>query len=870
MVKPGTPTETVNPFGPEGPPGPISWIATGTRVADRFEIVRPLGFGGSSLVYEAIDLQLERPVALKLLRSDRTNETSLKRFRREVAVARECADPRVVRVHDLGESEYGNYISMELIRGESLRQRIERDRLSIDEAVRVAREILGALATLHDAGIVHRDLKPSNVLLDEEGRVRLADFGLARHWDDDESRTTQTDTVVGTLEYLAPEQILGRPPATRSDLYALGVLLYESLTGELPISGSSAIGTAVGHLKQRAPDVRRVRADVPRWLAAIVSRLLEKDPASRYAKASEVLRDLNRRRAGLWIRRRTIVAAAAIALLAAVAWGAWDWTRPKFHEIVADGKTARAIDSEGRTLWTLEETAIHSFARVRRDGKLRWIAGFRGTWGAHSNPERRKLLLFEPDSGRVEVEIDMPDASVHFPEFSDAFAPRRVHAVDVNHDGSDEILIEMIHIYWPFYLVAADPDRMSARIVMVAGGHHALAGTHDLDGDGRDEILLTGMGNKLGWYAGLAAVRLDGSESKQLSVALTPDRPGVSSVSDALLWYALMPRAHLWQDNSRLRIEGNEIAVEYPNGSDYRLDFAGFPVESHAEFGREERTRFRDHAYTLLRVGQRFGQAGRWEDAVAPSRRASSLAAAAAAPFLEAWARRSLGTALIRSGELNEGLEILSKLHAQSEAAADVAYDTATALHLAGHLEQAIPWYWRGLEEEENLGRLKYEFVEGIVAARVELGQTARAIDEIERTSRLYSLTQLDQAYRNFVLWRAGEPMAGWSLATPVVHDFARVMELEYFRESGMPPSELLRLAEVQAGAVSGDWKEVVAAFRGEILRQEGRVDEAIPILRSAEASLRVARDEEVMLRVFHQVARERLDRALADMAGKE
>ncbi|MFN2239977.1 MAG: protein kinase [Thermoanaerobaculia bacterium] len=867
-MKPGTPTETVNPFGPDGPPGPISWIATGTRVADRFEIVRPLGFGGSSLVYEAIDLELDRPVALKLLRSDRTNETSLKRFRREVAVARECADPRVVRVHDLGESEYGNYISMELIRGESLRQRIERDRLSIDEAVRVAREILGALATLHDAGIVHRDLKPSNVLLDEEGRVRLADFGLARHWDDDESRATQTDTVVGTLEYLAPEQILGRPPATRSDLYALGVLLYESLTGELPISGSSAIGTAVGHIKQRAPDVRRVRPDVPGWLAAIVSRLLEKDPASRYAKASEVLRDLGRRRAGLWIRRRTAIAAVAIAVLAVLAWGAWEWTRPKFHELVADGSSTRAIDVEGRTLWSLEQTYPNHFAPVRRDGKLRWIAGFRGTHARFANPERRKLLLFEPDSGRVEVVIDLPDGAAYFPEFADAFAPGKVQAIDLDRDGSDEILIQYSHVYRPFYVVLVDPDRMSARTLMAAGGHHAFAGTQDLDGDGRDEILFTGMANKLGWYAGLAAVQVD--KSDEYAIALTPDLPRTSAGKDALLWYALMPRSHLWHDTSRLTIDRNEIVVKYPNGSDYRLDFDGFPAESRSEFGREERTRFRDHTYTLLRVGQRFGQTGRWEDAVAPSRRAASLAGAAAAPFLEAWARRSLGTALIRSGEVDEGIEILSKLHAQSEAAADIAFDTATALHLAGHLEEAIPWYWRGLEEEENLGRLKYEFVEGIVAARVELGQTGRALDEIERTSRLYSLIDLDQTYRNFVLWRAGEPMAGWNPAGTVEQDFPRVMELEFRRESGVPAPELLRLAEIQAASVSGDWKDTVEVFRGEVLRQQGRTDEAIPILRAAETSLRVARDEEPMLRTFHQVARERLDRALADAAGKE
>lgn len=307
-------TETV---GGEIPfPAGIVHLPAGALVAERFEILRLLGSGGSSIVYEAVDRTLRSRVALKILRSDRATPAALKRLRREASIAREAQDPRLVRVWDIGEAPEGAFIAMELVEGESLRAAIERAPLSVAEGVRIGSEVLSALEKLHALGVIHRDLKPSNVLLTPDGGVKLVDFGLARHWESDESRATQTDALVGTIEYLSPEQALGKLLDPRTDLYSFGILLFEMLTGAVPFRNESTLGAVLAHIRERAPDVGKLRSEVPRWLARVVARLLEKRPGDRYASAADVLRDLRRGRARLQIARRTWIAAGlTVALL---------------------------------------------------------------------------------------------------------------------------------------------------------------------------------------------------------------------------------------------------------------------------------------------------------------------------------------------------------------------------------------------------------------------------------------------------------------------------------------------------------------------------------------------------------------------------
>ncbi len=186
------PTETVAPLT-----APPRELVPGTLVAGRYEVAETLGAGGYGVVYRARDRRLRRDIALKVLRADRLSESAKIRFRREVQVARDVVAPQLLRVFDIGDDEELGltYLTMELVRGETLRERVRRGRLAIDEAIRLAGEVLRALALLHGEGIVHRDVKPGNVLLDEDGGVKLADFGLALRWESDETRATETYRV---------------------------------------------------------------------------------------------------------------------------------------------------------------------------------------------------------------------------------------------------------------------------------------------------------------------------------------------------------------------------------------------------------------------------------------------------------------------------------------------------------------------------------------------------------------------------------------------------------------------------------------------------------------------------------------------------
>ncbi|HEU5162292.1 MAG TPA: serine/threonine-protein kinase, partial [Thermoanaerobaculia bacterium] len=395
-------TETVGEVVAAGPRIPT--LAPGTVVAERFEIIRALGSGGSSIVYEALDKTLRTRVALKILRADRATPAALKRLHREAKIAREAQDPRLVRVWDIGESAEGPFISMELVEGESLADLIQRGPMKVADAVRIATEVLAALDRLHALGIIHRDLKPSNVLLAPDGAVKLVDFGLARHWDSDESRATQAEALVGTVEYLSPEQALGKPLDPRTDLYSLGIVLFEMLTAAVPFKNESTFGAVLAHINQRAPDMRELRPDLPAWLVRIVSRLLEKRAGDRYGTAAQVLEDLGRRRARFKVRRRTWIAGAIVLSIGLAAAGAWHLMRPRFASFAKEPDGITAMDANGHELWRVDGPFANA-AVLRRDGAPVSVAVTR---------DAKTLMLLDPDTGRTKGEIPIPDASWAF------------------------------------------------------------------------------------------------------------------------------------------------------------------------------------------------------------------------------------------------------------------------------------------------------------------------------------------------------------------------------------------------------------------------------------------------------------------------
>jgi len=311
-------------------------FAIGTVLAGRFRIEAMLGVGGMGVVYRATDLALEVPVALKLLRPElATRSGAFERFRQELLLARQVSNPHVVRIHDLAQHEGRWLISMDLVDGESLDRRLDRDGpFAIDDALRITRQLAEGLAAAHAKGVVHRDMKPANVLLDAQGNAYISDFGIARSLAS--TGLTQSGAVVGTPEYLSPEQARGDTVDARSDLYSLGLILYEMLAGKPPFSGGTVAEILAQRLVRTPEPLSKHRSDVPTWVSRLVDKLLRPQPAHRFRDGTAVIAAIDKREVarefrlgrGLWIG-----AAAVLAL--AVGFGAWWMQREQSPAAIA-------------------------------------------------------------------------------------------------------------------------------------------------------------------------------------------------------------------------------------------------------------------------------------------------------------------------------------------------------------------------------------------------------------------------------------------------------------------------------------------------------------------------------------------------------
>src|SRR5947209_6674274 len=264
----------------------------GTTLSGRYRLEARIGSGGMSTVYRALDGTLQRQVAIKLMnREVATDSDQLERFRREARAVAQLSHPHVVGVIDAGEDQGRPYTVLEYIEGETLKERIRRmGRLPITEAVAYAIEIARALGAAHARHIVHRDVKPQNVLIDEEGSAKVTDFGIARTLD--EEGLTADGRVLGTTDYVSPEQALGQPVTGQSDLYSLGIVLYEMLTGEVPFKGESQVAVAMKHVREMLPDVQRLRPEISAALAAVIETATAKRQEDRYANDTELIADL--------------------------------------------------------------------------------------------------------------------------------------------------------------------------------------------------------------------------------------------------------------------------------------------------------------------------------------------------------------------------------------------------------------------------------------------------------------------------------------------------------------------------------------------------------------------------------------------------
>jgi predicted Ser/Thr protein kinase len=277
---------------PSGIPGAAGEPFVGTLLAERYEILELLGQGGMGAVYKARDTELDRLVALKLIRPDlASNPEILRRFKQELILAREVTHRNVIRIFDLGQAKGIKFITMEFVEGRDLRAVLrEREKIPLDETVQIVAQVCRALESAHAAGVVHRDLKPQNIMLDRKGRVYVMDFGIAHSLET--PGMTQTGALMGTPEYMSPEQAKGMRVDARSDLFSLGIIFYEMLTGISPYQADTAIATLLKRTQERPQPPAEIDPAIPKAISDVVMKCLEINRDNRYSTAREILEDL--------------------------------------------------------------------------------------------------------------------------------------------------------------------------------------------------------------------------------------------------------------------------------------------------------------------------------------------------------------------------------------------------------------------------------------------------------------------------------------------------------------------------------------------------------------------------------------------------
>lgn len=267
-------------------------IMKGQKISDRYQIIKTIGEGGMANVYLAYDTILDRNVAVKVLRGDLSNdEKFLRRFQREALSASSLSHPNIVEVYDVGEDNGQYYIVMEYIEGKHLKQLIKRrGKLTISEVIDIMLQISEGMAHAHDSYIIHRDIKPQNIMILENGVVKIADFGIAMALNS--TQLTQTNSVMGSVHYLPPEQANGKGSTIKSDIYSMGILMYELLTSKLPYRGDNAVEIALKHLKEPMPSIKDELPNLPQSIENIILKSAAKNPDNRYSDAREMYEDL--------------------------------------------------------------------------------------------------------------------------------------------------------------------------------------------------------------------------------------------------------------------------------------------------------------------------------------------------------------------------------------------------------------------------------------------------------------------------------------------------------------------------------------------------------------------------------------------------
>jgi len=267
-------------------------LSNGQKIGERYEIVKSIGEGGMANVYLAKDTILERKVAIKVLRGDLSSDDKfIRRFQREALSVSNLSHQNIVEVYDVGEEDGQHYIVMEYIEGKTLKQLLhKRGSLTLTEVIDIMSQLTDGLTHAHEAYIIHRDIKPQNIMIQDDGLIKITDFGIAMALN--ATQLTQTNSVMGSVHYLPPEQANGKSSTIKSDIYSLGILMYELLTGSVPFKGDNAVEIALKHMKEKIPSIRRQNPTIPQSVENIVLRAVAKNPKNRYDSIIEMHKDL--------------------------------------------------------------------------------------------------------------------------------------------------------------------------------------------------------------------------------------------------------------------------------------------------------------------------------------------------------------------------------------------------------------------------------------------------------------------------------------------------------------------------------------------------------------------------------------------------
>ena len=267
-------------------------LSKGQKINDRYEIVKSIGEGGMANVYLANDTILDRKVAIKVLRGDLSQDDKfIRRFQREALSVSNLSHPNIVEVYDVGEEEGNHYIVMEYIEGKTLKQLLKkRESLTLTEVIDIMTQLTDGISHAHESYIIHRDIKPQNIMIEDDGRIKITDFGIAMALN--ATQLTQTNSVMGSVHYLPPEQASGKSATIKSDIYSLGIMMYELLTGNVPFKGDNAVEIALKHMKDKIPSICKQDPSIPQSVENIILKATAKNPRNRYDSAKEMHEDL--------------------------------------------------------------------------------------------------------------------------------------------------------------------------------------------------------------------------------------------------------------------------------------------------------------------------------------------------------------------------------------------------------------------------------------------------------------------------------------------------------------------------------------------------------------------------------------------------